>query len=125
MYWSFALVALVPPGVVTVTSTAPVPGGAVAEIDGRAVDGEASPRSAPKSTAVAPAKLVPVIVTNVPFGPEAGLTPVTVGRGRDGVGELVGRAGRARAAGSGDGHVDSPSVPAGAVAVIDVGLLTV
>ena len=28
----------------------------------------------PKSTAVAPVKFVPVIVTRVPFGPEAGLT---------------------------------------------------
>ena len=36
---------------------------------------------APKSTAVAPVKLVPVIVTNVPpaCGPVVGLRPVTVG----------------------------------------------
>ena len=36
---------------------------------------------APKFTAVAPVKFVPVIVTKVPFGPEVGLTPVTVGAG--------------------------------------------
>ena len=37
----------------------------------------------PKSTAVAPVKLVPVIVTEVPPAvvPELGLTPVTVGGG--------------------------------------------
>jgi hypothetical protein len=33
----------------------------------------------PKSTAVAPVKPVPAKVTRAPFGPEAGLTPVTVG----------------------------------------------
>ena len=32
MYWSLALVALVPPAVVTVTSAVPVPEGAVAVI---------------------------------------------------------------------------------------------
>ena len=38
---------------------------------------------APKSTAVAPVRLVPVMVTEVPpaVGPEVGLTPVTVGAG--------------------------------------------
>ena len=36
---------------------------------------------APKSTAVAPVKFVPVIVTRLPIGPELGLTPVTVGAG--------------------------------------------
>ena len=33
----------------------------------------------PKSTWVAPERLVPVIVTDVPFGPAGGLTAVTVG----------------------------------------------
>ena len=47
----------------------------------------------PKLTAVAPVKLVPVMVTTVPpaVGPLLGLTPVTVGGGD--VGELVGWAG--------------------------------
>ncbi len=36
---------------------------------------------APKSTAVAPEKLFPVIVTVVPFGPEVGLRLLTVGGG--------------------------------------------
>jgi hypothetical protein len=36
----------------------------------------------PKSTAVAPEKLVPVIVTEVAVvGPETGLTPETIGAG--------------------------------------------
>jgi len=40
----------------------------------------------PKSTALTPVKLVPVMVTVVPpvVGPEEGLTPVTVGGGRMG-----------------------------------------
>ncbi len=59
----------------------------------------------PKSTAVAPVKSVPVMVTVVPpaVGPALGLTAVTVGA-RD-VGELVG--GRvARCRPGGDRHVD-------------------
>ena len=56
-------------------------------------------------------------------GPAVGVTPVTVGRG--GVGELVGGAGGAVPAGRGDGHVDGAGAPAGAVAVIEVALLTV
>ena len=35
----------------------------------------------PNSTALAPLKPVPVIATEVPFGPELGLTPVTMGVG--------------------------------------------
>ena len=82
MYWSAAPVALVPPGVVTVTFTVPVPLGAravsvVALLTANVVAGF----PAPKSTTVAPVKLVPVMVTKVPLGPELGLTPVTVGGG--------------------------------------------
>jgi hypothetical protein len=82
VYWSAAPVALVPPGVVTVTSTAvpDVPAGEVAvmvvallTLNDAAV--------APKLTAVAPVKFVPVMVTSVPFGPDAGATLVTVGAG--------------------------------------------
>ncbi len=82
MYWSAALVALVPPGVVTVTSTVPVPPGAVAVmvvalIDAKVVAGLLDP----KSTAVTPVKLVPVIVTDVPLYPVDGLRPITMGGG--------------------------------------------
>jgi hypothetical protein len=72
-------VALVPPdGVVTVTSTVPVPLGAVAvmEVAESAVMVAAVE---PKSTALALARLVPVIVTLVPAEPEVGLIEVTVG----------------------------------------------
>ena len=70
-----------PAGVVTVTSTVPVPAGEVAVIGGRAHDGERGRGVVPKSTAVAPVKAVPVMVTVVPpaAGPEVGLSPVTVG----------------------------------------------
>ena len=72
----------VPPGVVTVTSTMPVPAGLSTVID-------VSPRtvklvagvSLPNSTEVAPSNPRPVIVTIVPpvAGPPAGFTPLTVG----------------------------------------------
>ena len=50
------------------------------ELGGR-VDGVAEAAVPPKLTALAPVRLVPVTVTTVPpvVGPEAGLTPVTVG----------------------------------------------
>jgi hypothetical protein len=83
VYRSALLVRLVPPtGVLTVTSTVPVPGGEVAVmvVELRTVNVAAL---APKSTALAPVKPVPVIVTAVP--PPAvsmfGLTPVTMGTG--------------------------------------------
>ena len=82
MNWSAALVALVPPGVVTVTSTVPaVPAGAVAVIWVALLTVKLVAAVAPKLTALAPVKLVPVIVTEVPpaVGPAVGLTPVTVG----------------------------------------------
>jgi len=78
---------LVPLGVVTVTCTVPVPSGVVAVIwvsettvnDGAGV--------APKRTAVAPVKPVPVIVTVVPppEDPEAGETERTAGVAAAGV----------------------------------------
>jgi hypothetical protein len=80
VYWSAALVALVPPGVVTVTSTVPVPVGAVAVIVVAFVTAKVA-AEVPKFTALAPLKPVPVIETDVPFGPEIGLTPVTMGVG--------------------------------------------
>ena len=44
---------------------------------------------APKFTAVAPVKFVPVTVTDVPAGPDDGLTPVTVGAGGGGGGAVT------------------------------------
>ena len=69
---------------VTCTSTVPVPAGAVAVIVVALSTVNVVAAAGPKFTAVAPAKFVPVTVTVVPpvSGPEAGLTPVTVGRGR-------------------------------------------
>src|SRR5437588_1116299 len=74
------VLALVPAGVVTVTSTVPVPAGDVAVID----VGEATVKpafAAPNLTAVAPPKLLPEIVTAVPpaGGPLLGLTALTEG----------------------------------------------
>ena len=71
-----------PLGVVTVTSTVPVPDGevTVSEVELSTVM-EVPGFAVPKSTAVAPVKPVPVTVTDVPpaAGPLLGLTPVTVG----------------------------------------------
>ena len=74
----------VPPGVVTVTSTVPVPDGEVAVTDVALLTMTPVAAVAPKSTAVAPLRLVPVTVTEVPpaWGPLFGLTAVTVGAGR-------------------------------------------
>ena len=72
-------VAEVPLAVVTVTSTTPVPAGLVAVIC-VSVSLVIVAARLPKSTAVAPAKFTPVIVTDVPpaRGPVAGLIPVTI-----------------------------------------------
>jgi hypothetical protein len=78
---SLELTALVPPEVVTVTSTVPVlPAGAVAVIEVALVTVKVA-AVAPKLTAVAPVKFIPVTVTEVPpaVGPEDGLTPLTAG----------------------------------------------
>ncbi len=70
----------VPPAVTTVTSTVPVPAGLVATIC-VAVSPMIVAATLPNSTAVAPDRFVPVIVTDVPpaAGPELGLIPVTAG----------------------------------------------
>ena len=79
--WSADDVSDVPPGVATVTSTVPLPAGLVAlmELDELTVTPVAA--EAPKSTAVAPVKPLPEIVTDVPpaVDPVFGLTPETVG----------------------------------------------
>jgi len=78
---------LVPAGVMTVTSTTPVPAGGVTVIDvaEKAVTLPApEPEPAPKLTTGVPGvKLVPVIVTTVPpaVGPVFGLTEATDGGG--------------------------------------------
>ena len=79
---SAAEVALVPAGVVTVTSTAPAdPAGATALIEVAEVAEYVVAAVAPKLTALAPVKLVPVMTTVVPpaNGPAMGLKAVTVG----------------------------------------------
>ena len=71
----------VPLGVITVTDATPVPAGLVAVIVVLLTTVKLVAAVVPKSTAVAPVKLVPVIVTNVPptGGPLDGLRPVTEG----------------------------------------------
>jgi len=81
----------VPPEVVTVMSKVPVdnPAGETAVIESALLIVKLVAFKAPKCTAVAPVKLVPVMVTEVPpeGGPVDGLIPVTVGAG--GVDETV------------------------------------
>jgi len=86
--WSAGEVADVPPGVVTVTSTVPLPAGDVAVISVAETTVTFVAPVVPKSTVVAPIRLVPVMVTGVPptAGPEAGVTDVTVGTGAGGAG---------------------------------------
>ena len=79
---SAALVALVPLGVVTVTSTAPAAcAGEVAVIEVALTTAKLAAAVPPNDTAVAPVKLLPVMVTLVPpaIGPAFGLTALTVG----------------------------------------------
>src|SRR5579883_714546 len=78
---SAAEVAVVPPGAVTVMSTAPAAPAGLVATTWVAVSLTIAPGTDPKSTAVALARLVPVMVTDVPpaSGPAAGLMPVTVG----------------------------------------------
>ena len=72
----------VPPGVVTLTFTVPEPDGevTVSRVE-LSTSIEVPGFEVPKSTAVAPVRSVPVIVTDVPppVGPPDGLTAVTVG----------------------------------------------
>ena len=80
--WSAAEVVEMPPGVVTVTSTVPLDSaGLVAVICVAETTVKLLAAVVPKSTAVAPLRPVPVIVTRVPpaRGPIAGLMLVTVG----------------------------------------------
>ena len=65
----------------TVTSTVPDPAGAMAVICVELTTVTLVALAVPNLTLVAPARLVPVIVTLVPppVGPEAGLIPVTAG----------------------------------------------
>jgi len=74
VYWSPVLVALVPPAVVTVTSTGvPAPTGEVAVMDVALTTVKVAGLPDPKSTAVAPVKFVPEMVTPVP--PRSGPSP--------------------------------------------------
>jgi hypothetical protein len=80
--WSALVIADVPPGPVTVTLTVPAAcAGEVAVIDVALLTTKLVAAVEPKWTAVAPLKLVPVMVTLVPplTGPTFGLTAVTVG----------------------------------------------
>jgi hypothetical protein len=74
-------VAVVPPAVVTCTSTVPEPAGDVAVIEVGLSTVKLAAAVEPKLTAVAPARSVPVIVTNVPpaVGPALGETAPTAG----------------------------------------------
>ncbi len=81
MNWSAAPVAEVPFGVVTVTSTVPLPAGLVAVIWVSLLTVKPLAAVGPNETPVAPMKPEPVIVTLVPpaAGPLVGLMPDTVG----------------------------------------------
>ena len=74
-----------PPGVVTVTSTAPLPLGAVAVTCPSSVTEKDVADLDPKETAVAPVRWVPAMVTCPPpdAGPVLGDRLVTVGAGVD------------------------------------------
>jgi hypothetical protein len=67
--------------VVTVTSTVPVPAGAIAVIEVALLTLNDAALVLPNLIDVAPAKLFPVILTLVPGGPLAGDIRVTVGPG--------------------------------------------
>jgi hypothetical protein len=71
----------VPPTVVTVMSTVPVPAAEVAVIEVAELTVKLVALVDPNFTAVAPVKLVPVIVTDVPpdDGPEVDEIDVTAG----------------------------------------------
>ncbi|BCK66145.1 hypothetical protein Srufu_000980 [Streptomyces libani subsp. rufus] len=84
---------LVPQGVVTVTCTVPLPTGLVAVIWVSELTTKDAACVAPKRTAVAPVKPLPVTVTAVPpaVEPDVGETDVTVGvAARDGAAEEMG-----------------------------------
>ena len=81
MYSSLVPVVEVPFGVETVTCTVPVPAGAVTVRLVSVTLLSPVPGVEPKSTAVAPVKLDPLTMTELPpaWGPLVGLSPVTVG----------------------------------------------
>jgi len=82
--WSAgALIAEVPPAVVTVMSTAPTDSGGEMPAIWVADTGKKVAETVPNLTVVAPERSVPVMVTEVPppVGPVLGLTPVTDGAG--------------------------------------------
>ena len=83
----------VPPGVVTKMVALSNPAGtrAVICVSESTVKLEAG--TVPKLTSVAPVKPVPVIVTAVPTGPDAGLNDVIVGTGGGGGGGAASRTG--------------------------------
>ena len=85
MNWSAGIAGLVPPAVVTVTSTVPVPAGEVAVIEVALFTVKVVALFPPNFTAVAPLRFVPVMVTLVPpvVGPDVGLIEVTVGAGAE------------------------------------------
>ncbi len=70
-----------PASVITVTSTVPVPAGLTAVIELSFTTVKLVAATDPNSTADAPVKLVPEIVTGVPPAcvPVVGVNPVTVG----------------------------------------------
>src|SRR5450755_3075842 len=73
----------VPPTVVTLTVTAPIPAAVTAVICVAELTVKLAAAVAPNFTAVAPVKLVPVMTTDVPpaSGPLVGARPVIVGAG--------------------------------------------
>jgi hypothetical protein len=84
VYWSAAVVALVPPVVVTVTSTRPAPCADEITVNDVVLAAVTVPEFVPNLTVLLPAvalKLVPPMVTTVPppVEPPVGLTEVTVG----------------------------------------------
>jgi hypothetical protein len=82
--------ALVPPAVVTVTSTVPIPAGEVAVIWVALLTAKEAAALLPNLTAVAPEKLVPVMVTLVPPGGTGIWIDAGDGRRRH-IGELIRR----------------------------------
>ena len=107
-----------PSGVVTVTSTVPVPAGLVAVIWVLDTTSTLVAATPPKSTAVAPLKFVPVIVTVVPPFVRAGIRRHARDGGRRRLGEIV--VGVTAVAPPGVTTVTAtvPAAPAGLTAVI-------
>ena len=116
--------ALLPPEFVTVTSTVPLPAGEVAMIDVALLTVNEVAAVPPNRTAVAPVKLLPVMVTGVPpaAGPLFGEIDVTVGAARkvNWSAELA-----ALVPPKFVTVTSTVPLPAGEVAAIDVALLTV